>query len=113
MADVETKYPPYVTDGNHIYLWHPEYERLFNEGKLKASEPPVIQKNKPMSARQKTKLEEARKKALADAERAVLLLKPQVQEPETEERDEIAEILGATGATGATASTDKIIDLDE
>lgn len=75
MAEVTTRFPAYVTDGFHIYVWHEEYERLLKEGKLQPSDPPPPPKVKKISPREKTKLEAIRKQALAEAERAVDLLK--------------------------------------
>lgn len=71
----ETRFPEYVTDGYHIYLWHEEYEKLFTEGKLRGCEPPELPKVHKLTQRERTKLEEARKKALKEAEAAVRLFK--------------------------------------
>ncbi len=71
----QTKYPDYVTDGFHIYLWNDEFEPLLTQGKLKESEPPAPPKITAMSPRERTKLEERRKKALEEAEAAVALFK--------------------------------------
>lgn len=68
------KFPEYVTDGNHIYLWNEHYEQMLRDGRLKPSEPPEPRAAKKMNLREKTKLEGLRKKALQDAENAVKLL---------------------------------------
>lgn len=74
MADVQP--PKYVTDGKHIYLWHEEYAQMLEQGKLKESPPPTPKEaGKNMTHRQHAKLEEARKKALKEAEEAVALFK--------------------------------------
>lgn len=75
MAETTTRFPDYVTDGHHIYLWNDEYEQMLLDGKLKECGPPEVPKKKVLSAREKTKLEEIRKKALRDAEEAVRLYK--------------------------------------
>ncbi len=78
MTETQTptpQYPPYVTDGSHIYIWNDEYARLLEQGKLKASPPPQPKAQKQLSQRQQTKLEEMRKKALHDAQQAVELFK--------------------------------------
>lgn len=69
------QFPQYVTDGHHIYLWHEEYEPLLKDGRLRASEPPPPRKARPLSARERTKLEAQRRKALQDAEAAVQLFR--------------------------------------
>lgn len=63
-----TRYPEYVTDGSHIYLWHEEFEPLFTSGRLRASDPPVRPLVKTLSQREKTKIDAIRRKAIADAE---------------------------------------------
>lgn len=68
-------FPEYVTDGSHIYLWHPEYESLLATGKLQPSGPPPPRKVMALTPKQKAKLEEARKRALREAEAAVALFK--------------------------------------
>jgi len=65
--------PPYVTDGKHIYIWNDEYEALLADGRLRPSDPPPPPKVKPMTPREKQKLEAARKRALKDAETAIKL----------------------------------------
>lgn len=75
MAETQvTKFPDYVTDGSHIYLWHPEYESLLADGRLRPSGPPEPPKVKKISQRELTKLEAIRAKALKDAEDQVRLL---------------------------------------
>lgn len=74
MAESTTRFPEYVTDGHHIYLWHPEYERMLEDGRLRPSDPPEPPKVKKLTPREKTKLDALRKKALQDAENAVRLL---------------------------------------
>lgn len=85
MEGTTTRYPEYVTDGSHIYVWHEEYESLLNQGKLKASPPPSPKVLKQMTPRQQTKLEAARRKALQDAETAVELLKVPVTQTKLED----------------------------
>ncbi len=67
-------FPKYVTDGSHIYLWHPEYERLYEAGTLRDSGPPEPPKVKTLSHREQTKLNELRAKALKEAQDQVRLL---------------------------------------
>src|ERR1041385_3915903 len=74
----ERQFPQYVTDGFHIYLWNEEYIKLLDDGKLKPSDPPQPKKVDKMTARQRTKLEAARKKALEDAKQAVALFEAPV-----------------------------------
>lgn len=69
------RFPEYVTDGHHIYLWNEEYEPLLKDGRLRPSDPPPPRTAKKLSPREKTKLEAQRRKALADAEAAVKLFK--------------------------------------
>lgn len=69
----QAKYPDYVTDGHHIYLWNDEFEPLFSQGKLRESEPPEPPKVQTLTPRERTKLEETRRKALSEAEAAVKL----------------------------------------
>lgn len=68
-------FPKYVTDGSHIYLWNEEYEQMLQDGRLRPSGPPVIPKVKPLSARERTRLEALRQQALREAEEAVELFK--------------------------------------
>lgn len=84
MAEAQTQerqFPKYVTDGFHTYVWHEEYVKLLDEGKLKPAEAPTPKKADHMTERQRTKLEAARKKALHDAEQAVALFKAPVVAP--------------------------------
>lgn len=74
----ETKYPKYVTDGFHIYLWNDEFASMLGDGRLKPAEAPPTPKAKALSPREKTKIEEMRKKALQDAENTVKVLKQDV-----------------------------------
>jgi uncharacterized membrane-anchored protein len=76
MAEGQTvKYPAYVTDGFHTYPWNDALSILLDQGKLKEAPAPAPKKEKLLSARARTKLEEQRKQALKDAERAVELFK--------------------------------------
>lgn len=75
MAEAQvTRYPEYVTDGSHIYLWNDEYAAMLADGRLKESGPPAPPVAKEPSAREKTKIEQLRKKALEDAQNAVKVL---------------------------------------
>jgi len=75
MAGTATRFPEYVTDGHHIYVWIEEYEDMFEAGKLRACEAPVPPKVKVLSAKEKRDLEKTRQTALRDAEAAVRMLK--------------------------------------
>lgn len=78
-----TKFPEYVTDGSHIYLWHPEYEGMLRDGRLRASDPPKPQVVKKLNQREQTKVEALRKKALEEAENAVKILTAQAPKSDT------------------------------
>ncbi len=77
-TEAQTEFPRYVTDGSHIYLWHPEYAQMLQDGRLRPSDPPPPRVAKPPTPREKAKLDAMRKKALKDAEDAVKLLQSAV-----------------------------------
>lgn len=94
MAETTTRFPDYVTDGHHIYLWNDEYEVMLADGRLRPSDPPVIPKIPKLNLREKTKLEATRKKALKEAEDAVRLLKAGVL-PAAVEEDTTLDLFGS------------------
>ena len=65
----DSKYPEYVTDGHHIYIWNNEFAGLFEDGKLKESGPPVVRKTKKQIAEEQ--LQALRDKAAAQADKAL------------------------------------------
>ncbi len=69
-----TRYPAYVTDGAHVYLWNDHYAPLLEDGRLRESEPPEKPKEVKLSQREQTQIELLRKQALKDAENAVRIL---------------------------------------
>ena len=69
-----SQFPDYVTDGHHIYLWHPEYESMLGDGRLRPSGPPELPKVRKLNQRELTKVEALRQKALKDAQDTVKLL---------------------------------------
>lgn len=92
---MSTTNPAYVTDGSHVYLWHDEFSDLLKKGKLQPCEAPVRPKQKPLTAKQQAKLEEARKKALQAAEEAVALYKNTTAAPVVHDIDDPDILFGA------------------
>lgn len=68
-----SKFPAFVTDGHHIYIWNDEYEPLLKDGRLKESDPPPPRAEKKLSSREVQELATLRQKAIDDAEKALKL----------------------------------------